>query len=198
MVSGLVAASAVTVAASEVATCAGADAFDCAFACVASSTKDTSTLPSARILACSTALVMRERDDSFNTTRSMITSIKCFTFLFSVRGVPSYLIMVPSTRKRMKPSRDKSANSLVNSPFFPCTSGAIISARRAPDVLAPCPEAAPVSHTPEAPSTSAPVPEAPSPAAPSHPLLVSAAACKMLSVTWSAVCWVITLPHSGQ
>ena len=181
VVSGLVAASAV-------APCAGADTFDCAFACVASSTKDTSTLPSARILACSTALVIRERDDSFSTTRSIITSIKCFTFLFNVRGVPSYLIMVPSTRKRTKPSRDKSANSLVNSPFFPWTSGAIISARRAPDVLALCPEAVPVSHEPAAPA----------PEVLSHALLVSAAAFKMLSVTWSAVCWVITLPHSGQ
>ena len=88
----------------------------------------TSTRPSASLHASSTASAMRLVALSFSCTRSTTTSMKCLIFLFRVSGSPSSFTISPSTRTREKPSFCRSANSLVNSPLRPATTGAMTMA----------------------------------------------------------------------
>ena len=88
----------------------------------------TSTRPSASFVASSTASAMRLVALSFSCTRSTTTSMKCLIFLFSVSGSASSFTISPSMRTRLKPSFCRSANSFVNSPLRPATTGAMMMA----------------------------------------------------------------------
>ena len=81
------------------------------------------------VVAVSTDSAMRATAEGLSTTRSTTTSMKCLIFLLRVISSPVRRTISPSMRTRANPSLPRSANSLVNSPFRPVTTGAMMIAR---------------------------------------------------------------------
>ena len=84
----------------------------------------TTTVPSPRRSAVSTASVRREPSPGFATRRSTTASIVCFFFLSSWIGSSSSENTMPSMRTRVKPALRTCSITSRCSPFLSFTSGA--------------------------------------------------------------------------